>query len=211
MDYHSIGFRECASEVARYLVAIEGMDLQDPLRLRLMSHLQCYSAQRDLALKSTSHSGWNPSVFTTPQYPPLPPSHSTNHSLVPTSESAMPLHGTAPVSSHYVNNNISGLSDISNGGLAPQMMSHSHSIPKSNGSPPPISSSMPFSYSTQSSSASSTMSQMNANHHHHPNPYFATGYATSTGVPGGVSGGGSTHPQGASVKHYRPWGAELAY
>jgi hairy and enhancer of split related with YRPW motif len=54
MDYHIIGFRECASEVARYLVTIEGMDIQDPLRLRLMSHLQCFVAQRELSTKSTS-------------------------------------------------------------------------------------------------------------------------------------------------------------
>ncbi|KAF0300589.1 Hairy/enhancer-of-split related with YRPW motif protein [Amphibalanus amphitrite] len=57
VDYHSIGFRECAAEVARYLVTVEGMDIQDPLRLRLMSHLQCYSAQRELANKQHS-SGW---------------------------------------------------------------------------------------------------------------------------------------------------------
>lgn len=53
MDYHIIGFRECTSEVARYLVTIEGMDIQDPLRLRLMSHLQCFVAQRELSVKSS--------------------------------------------------------------------------------------------------------------------------------------------------------------
>lgn len=78
MDYHGIGFRECASEVARYLVGFEGLDLQDPLRLRLMSHLQCFSAQRDLALSSTSHQSPSPSpwfsalpAMPTPQYPPF--------------------------------------------------------------------------------------------------------------------------------------------
>ncbi|KAG1655248.1 POC1 centriolar A [Nymphon striatum] len=54
MDYHCLGFRECASEVARYLVTIEGMDVQDPVRLRLMSHLQCFSAQRELSNKSAA-------------------------------------------------------------------------------------------------------------------------------------------------------------
>ncbi|XP_034107385.1 hairy/enhancer-of-split related with YRPW motif protein [Drosophila albomicans] len=49
MDYHIIGFRECAAEVARYLVTIEGMDIQDPLRLRLMSHLQYFSQQREIS------------------------------------------------------------------------------------------------------------------------------------------------------------------
>lgn len=52
VDYHIVGFRECATEVARYLVTMEGMDIQDPLRLRLMSHLQCFVAQRELQLKS---------------------------------------------------------------------------------------------------------------------------------------------------------------
>lgn len=65
MDYHSIGFRECAAEVARYLVSCEGLDIQDPLRLRLMSHLQCFAAQRELAAKSAN---WGYGS----QYPPAP-------------------------------------------------------------------------------------------------------------------------------------------
>lgn len=51
MDYHIIGFRECAAEVARYLINIEGMDIQDPLRMRLISHLQCFVAQREISVK----------------------------------------------------------------------------------------------------------------------------------------------------------------
>lgn len=62
MDYHSIGFRECAAEVARYLVTVEGMDIQDPLRLRLMSHLQCFAAQRELATKQAS-TAWNYNTY----------------------------------------------------------------------------------------------------------------------------------------------------
>lgn len=71
MEYHIIGFRECASEVARYLVTIEGMDIQDPLRLRLMSHLQCFVAQRELSAKSSvagaSSTNWSNSYQ--PNYP----------------------------------------------------------------------------------------------------------------------------------------------
>lgn len=51
IDYHIIGFRECAAEVARYLVSVEGMDVQDPIRLRLMSHLQMFSAQKDVSAR----------------------------------------------------------------------------------------------------------------------------------------------------------------
>ncbi|KFB51675.1 bHLH protein Hesr-1/Hey1 [Anopheles sinensis] len=60
MDYHIIGFRECVAEVARYLVTIEGMDVQDPLRLRLMSHLQCFATQRELSSKANAASATSP-------------------------------------------------------------------------------------------------------------------------------------------------------
>nr|CAD7447370.1 unnamed protein product [Timema bartmani] len=105
MDYHNLGFRECASEVARYLVTVEGLDIQDPLRLRLMSHLQCFAAQRELATKQSSGNvpwGYGPadpgnctsqhySPPTTAQHeaappPPPPPSYDSPH--VPTSSSA---------------------------------------------------------------------------------------------------------------------------
>lgn len=66
LDYRYVGFRECAAEVARYLVAVEGMDLQDPLRMRLLSHLQCYSAQREAAAKASLQT-------VPPSWPPAAP------------------------------------------------------------------------------------------------------------------------------------------
>ncbi|XP_055531846.1 hairy/enhancer-of-split related with YRPW motif protein isoform X2 [Wyeomyia smithii] len=71
MDYHIIGFRECVAEVARYLVSIEGMDVQDPLRLRLMSHLQCFLTQRELSSKANASPAWSHSNSYQPAaYPP---------------------------------------------------------------------------------------------------------------------------------------------
>lgn len=97
MDYHSIGFRECAAEVARYLVSCEGLDIQDPLRLRLMSHLQCFAAQRELAAKSAN---WG--------YPQYPASHTqpqTQYTDPATSSTtlATPAAVAAPLSTyaHY--------------------------------------------------------------------------------------------------------------
>ncbi|CAN8017277.1 hairy/enhancer-of-split related with YRPW motif protein [Ixodes scapularis] len=84
MDYHTMGFRECASEVARYLVAIEGIDLQDPLRLRLMSHLQCYTAQRELAAKTAT--SWSPNATPSSQYPTAPSLPAVSLSPQPTSQ-----------------------------------------------------------------------------------------------------------------------------
>ncbi|XP_061602909.1 hairy/enhancer-of-split related with YRPW motif protein 2-like isoform X2 [Cololabis saira] len=43
LDFLSLGFRECVTEVSRYL------DPGDPLRPRLLTHLTCCAAQRDAA------------------------------------------------------------------------------------------------------------------------------------------------------------------
>jgi YRPW motif-containing protein len=97
MDYHIIGFRECASEVARYLVTIEGMDIQDPLRLRLMSHLQCFVAQRELSAKSTSVAAGASST----NWPSLPNSYQPNYS---TQGYHQTYQGTSPISPHQEHN-----------------------------------------------------------------------------------------------------------
>ncbi|XP_054169141.1 hairy/enhancer-of-split related with YRPW motif protein-like [Oppia nitens] len=208
-DYHSIGFRECTAEVSRYLVAAEGLDLQDPLRLRLMSHLQCYSAQRELSLKSSaSTSGWNPSAFTTPTYPSLPSVHSSGmSSLSSLSSESMPLHGTTAVSGQYAPNGThfhQPLTDPSMSGQ--QMMSHSSTVHKTCVSPPPISSSMPIGYHPTTSASS--MAPMNSsNTHNLHNPYFSSAYmSASTSNNSGLM---SQH--NPSIRHYRPWGAELAF
>ena len=67
-DYHGVGFQECATEVSRYLVSVEGMDIQDPLRLRLMSHLQMFIAQR------------SSNVAASPPPPPNVPSPASQYS-----------------------------------------------------------------------------------------------------------------------------------
>jgi YRPW motif-containing protein len=45
----------CLAEVARYLSIIEGLDASDPLRVRLVSHLNNYASQREAA--SGAHAG----------------------------------------------------------------------------------------------------------------------------------------------------------
>lgn len=61
MDYRSLGFRECLAEVARYLSIIEGLENSDPLRVRLVSHLNNYASQREAASTappSIGHLSW---------------------------------------------------------------------------------------------------------------------------------------------------------
>ncbi|XP_069731215.1 hairy/enhancer-of-split related with YRPW motif-like protein [Phaenicophaeus curvirostris] len=47
VDYRSIGFRECLTEVVRYLGILEGQNTTDPIRLRLLSHLNNYVAEME--------------------------------------------------------------------------------------------------------------------------------------------------------------------
>lgn len=53
-DFMSIGFRECLTEVARYLSSVEGLDPSDPLRVRLVSHLSTCASQREAAVMTSS-------------------------------------------------------------------------------------------------------------------------------------------------------------
>ncbi|CAL8363924.1 unnamed protein product [Arctogadus glacialis] len=64
MDYRGLGFRECLAETARYLSIIEGLDSADPLRIRLVSHLNSYASQRE-AHSGLSHLAWG-SAFGSP-------------------------------------------------------------------------------------------------------------------------------------------------
>ncbi|XP_060692037.1 hairy/enhancer-of-split related with YRPW motif protein 1-like [Hemiscyllium ocellatum] len=54
-DYGILGFRECLSEVARYLSVIEGLDHSDPLKARLVSHLNTCVSQREVVTAEKGH------------------------------------------------------------------------------------------------------------------------------------------------------------
>ncbi|XP_074832564.1 hairy/enhancer-of-split related with YRPW motif-like protein [Carettochelys insculpta] len=54
VDYRSIGFRECLTEVVRYLGILEGQNGADPIRLRLLSHLNNYVAEMEPSPLATS-------------------------------------------------------------------------------------------------------------------------------------------------------------
>lgn len=48
VDFRSIGFRECLTEVIRYLGVLEGPSSRaDPVRIRLLSHLNSYAAEME--------------------------------------------------------------------------------------------------------------------------------------------------------------------
>ncbi|XP_064803336.1 hairy/enhancer-of-split related with YRPW motif protein 1-like [Oncorhynchus masou masou] len=74
-DYRSLGFRECLSETARYLSIMEGWNSVDPLRVRLVSHLNNYASQRDIHTGLTGHTGqpaWGSALRTPSAHLPHP-------------------------------------------------------------------------------------------------------------------------------------------
>ncbi|XP_022915656.1 hairy/enhancer-of-split related with YRPW motif protein [Onthophagus taurus] len=188
MDYHGMGFRECAAEVARYLERIEGLDIQNPLRLRLTSHLQCCAAQRELASKQAVASSGPWGYGSQPPYPlnPLPPSPAgPNHGPI---HHQPPPPGPAPPSSlhhqpmHDINYDISTSCAVT--------------VPSDSSRLPPSSSSTVLTPLTTTTSSALGYGQ----------------YPNSFSIPS------SSHhqnynqtnpPQG--MKPYRPWGAEVAY
>lgn len=69
LDYRVMGFRECVSEVARYLTNVEGMDMKDPMRVHLLNHLENFLAQRELAIKAAVAASAQMGL---PKLPPAP-------------------------------------------------------------------------------------------------------------------------------------------
>ena len=206
MDYRVLGFRECASEVARYLVTVEGMDIQDPLRLRLMSHLQCYMAQREF--QSRQHYSVPSAHHPATQYS----SHGqtpvlSQHSAI----SAGETHGALPStgnndSSRQMLPMITSSSNNEGAGITPSCHSRHPSLPPSTASSAP--SHTPSSNIPAPPSMSSTIPAI---HTQYPGVTYNNLPVLS---PNGFSPtNSSTHNAHSAIvsKPYRPWGTEMAY
>ncbi|XP_013414700.1 hairy/enhancer-of-split related with YRPW motif protein 1 isoform X3 [Lingula anatina] len=208
MDYRSLGFRECAAEVARYLVTVEGMDIQDPLRLRLMSHLQCFSAQREAAAKASyQNSQWN--MTTSPHFNmninvnsqysgnPMITSQQSTDQLMTSHHTALPTSCSEPKYNPHqdaVNSNIGNhhLRLPTTASAAPQMSSVASSSSSGHAQMPQLSSSLvppSLQHSSQFSLGMNSLPMLSPTGPHNYNP------------------SSSSH----AVKPYRPWGSELAY
>ena len=216
MDYHGFGFRECAAEVARYLSSVEGLDTQDPLRLRLMSHLQIFAAQRGVVAS-------NPP----PAPPPPPPAsqmggapqmHIQHHAHAHAQQHNPDPHGTAAAAAaswpHYGSGNgydagkinsalgpgyehlsAAAVNPAATAGFFDYFSSPTASTPSSTSSSRPSSHYTP-SLSTSSSSSFSPLSSSASSSS--PSPLFSSGYAPPAPTAS------------TPAKPYRPWGAEMA-
>ncbi|XP_028252704.1 hairy/enhancer-of-split related with YRPW motif protein 2 [Parambassis ranga] len=203
LDFLCLGFRECVTEVSRYLSAVEGLDSGDPLRSRLLSHLTSCSSQRDAAaLTAASHHHQQPH----PLPHPFHPHHWAALHPLPYGLSGLPLSpdagggggGGAP----------QRLAELSHRSVASSSFS-SHadstsSSPSSSSSsslvlacaPPPLSASL------LSLSASFPISL------HAGFPVLPPSSFTSTTSPPTPSSSSHT-PHSSSSKPYRPWGTEV--
>ena len=181
------------------------MDLQDPLRLRLLSHLQCFSAQREVVAKATTlqNNSWNSmSTMST---------HNQHNQYV--TGSGMSSMGSM-LTSHNTNQsdmNINGHTTQS--GLVPTSYSDARV------SQPDISSSLHSSgmrlpTSVNMPSIHGQMSNMNNSGGQSPplipqlHGQFSMPLNTMQSIMAQNQQG---YNNGSSVKPYRPWGSELAY
>lgn len=231
MDYHIIGFRECASEVARYLVTIEGMDIQDPLRLRLMSHLQCFVAQRELSAKSTvagvpssNWSSFQPN-YTGQGYQvpyagasPVTPHQQHNNQLQNNFNSSY-LSASASSSSAYINTSITPQSpDYASSGYGTANSTATNVSSSNNASttsptpnhPPTATEQLQLSESQQPiytdlSNSSDRLVSLGGNYHHYPN----SNQLYSGGNNNSYTNNNNNNNNNS--KPYRPWHPEMAY
>ncbi|XP_070843568.1 hairy/enhancer-of-split related with YRPW motif protein 2 [Chaetodon trifascialis] len=227
LDFLSLGFRECVTEVSRYLSAVEGLDSGDPLRSRLLSHLTSCASQRDAAaLTLTSHSPHHQHHHQQPH--PLPHPFHPHHwaaaaAAVATAAAFRPLpYG------------LSGLSvSEAGGGGAPQRLvelsqrssassfssyadSTTSSSPSSSSSSSSSSSLMlpcgpaPLSTSLLSFSASFPITLHGGFPIVPPSSFISTTTTTSPPISSSSSSSSSSHtPHSSSSKPYRPWGTEV--
>ncbi|KAM6906201.1 hairy/enhancer-of-split related with YRPW motif protein 2 [Lycodopsis pacificus] len=212
LDFLSLGFRECVTEVSRYLSAVEGLDSGDPLRSRLLSHLASCSSQRDAAaLTVTSHL---PLHYHHQQQQPHPLPHPFHpHHWAATAAAFRPLPAAA---ASYGLSALSVSPDSGEGGapqrpveLSQRSQADSTSSPSSSSS----SSSLvlpcaptPLSASLLSLSASFPLTL------HGGFPILPPSSFTSTTSPpssSSSSSSSSSQTPHSSSKPYRPWGTEV--
>lgn len=189
MDCHGMGFRECVAEVSRYLERIEGLDVENPLRLRLTSHLQCYAAQRELAAKQPTTAPWGYGSTQTfaPLNPIPPPTHSHPSPNINPHQPPPPLH-------HQNMHHDLGHFDVTTSCSQPTVPSVSSD-----------SSRLAPSTSIVSPLTTTTTSSLPYIPHQYPVNSFSI---PSTSHHQNYS---QTIPTSQGMKPYRPWGAEVAY
>ncbi|KAM9154328.1 hairy/enhancer-of-split related with YRPW motif protein 2 [Pangshura tecta] len=211
MDFMSIGFRECLTEVARYLSSVEGLDTSDPLRVRLVSHLSSCASQREAAAMTSSvahhHHPLHPRHWTAAfhhlpaallQQNGLHSSDTTPCRLSTASE--VPPHGSALLTATFAHAD-SALRVPSAGSVAPCV--------------PPLSTSLLSLSATVHAAAAAAQSFPLSFAGAFPMlpPSAAAAVAAATAISPPLCVSAASSPQqtssGGNSKPYRPWGTEV--
>ncbi|XP_060609271.1 hairy/enhancer-of-split related with YRPW motif protein 2 [Anolis sagrei] len=213
MDFISIGFRECLTEVARYLTSVEGLESSDPLRVRLVSHLSTCASQREAAAMTSSmahhHHHLHPHHWAT-AFHHLPTAllqqnglHSSDVSpcRLSTATTEMPPHGSALLTATFAHAD-STLRVPSAGSVAPCV--------------PPLSTSLlSLSATVHAAAAAAAQSFPLSFAGAFPMlpPSTAAAVAAATAISPPLSISATASPQQSSgngnSKPYRPWGTEV--
>uniref|UniRef100_A0A671PT33 Peroxisomal targeting signal 2 receptor-like n=1 Tax=Sinocyclocheilus anshuiensis TaxID=1608454 RepID=A0A671PT33_9TELE len=207
MDFMSIGFRECLTEVARYLSSVEGLDSSDPLRIRLVSHLSSCASQREAAAMTTSmahhQQALHPHQWAAALHPI--PAAFLQQSGLPCSESSsirlseVPQRSAALLTSSFTHSD-SALRAPSTGSITPCV--------------PPLSTSLLSISATVHAAAAAAAAQTFPLTFPGGFPLFSPSVMASSVASSSVSPSVSTsttsqQSSGSSSKPYRPWGTEV--
>ncbi|XP_068565242.1 hairy/enhancer-of-split related with YRPW motif protein 2 [Cebidichthys violaceus] len=224
LDFLSLGFRECVTEVSRYLSAVEGLDSGDPLRSRLLSHLASCSSQRDaaaLAVTSNLPLHYHHHQHHHQQQPhPLPHPFHPHHwaaAAVATAAAFRPLPAAA---ASYGLSALSVSPDSGEGGAPQRPVELSQrSQADSTSSPSSSSSSLslvlpcaptPLSASLLSLSASFPLTLHGGFPILPPSSFTSTAATTSPPISSSSSSSSSSsQTPHSSSRPYRPWGTEV--
>ncbi|KAG9347483.1 hypothetical protein JZ751_005050 [Albula glossodonta] len=214
MDFMSIGFRECLTEVARYLSSVEGLDTSDPLRVRLVSHLSTCASQREAAAMTSSmahhHHALHPHQWAA-AFHPIPAAFLQQNGLPPSSSESPsgrlsdgPSRGSALLTATFSHSD-SALRAPSAGSVAPCV--------------PPLSTSLLSLSATVHAAAAAAAAQTFPLSFPGGFPIFApsTTAAAASVTASAVSPTLSTtsgsqqtnSSSNSSSKPYRPWGTEV--
>ncbi|XP_071226070.1 hairy/enhancer-of-split related with YRPW motif protein 2 [Salvelinus alpinus] len=213
MDFMSVGFRECLTEVARYLSSVEGLDSSDPLRVRLVSHLSTCASQREAAAMTSSMAHHQQALHPhhwAAAFHPFPTTFLQQNGL-PSSDSAasrlsmeVPQRGSALLTATFSHTDSSHRAP-SNGSVAPCV--------------PPLSTSLLSLSATVHAAAAAAAAQTFPLSFPGGFPIFTPHSVSSTAsmVTSAVSPSISTTStsqqsrdrESSSSKPYRPWGTEV--
>lgn len=207
MDYRGLGFRECLAETARYLSIIEGLDSADPLRIRLVSHLNNYASQRE-AHSGLSHLAWG-SAFGSPpahlahslllqhqQSGPLSAASSPQTALVSTTTASSTTTSSSP-SSTITETHLPGRRS---GSVTPHSEAAPIRVPPTTAAPAPV-----LHPALVSAAATKLSPPLLSSLSAFPFPFSAfplISPATATTIS-------SPAPASSVGKPYRPWGMEI--